>query len=517
MTIRTTVRWSPGRTSSSAKTVSSAGPRLRSGSRRALVRISGLRCRVLDRPPGCSATPGRRRDGQCARAECPLPDGQQRRHVGIREEIDFRPPRVGTVPTTVRRALTLGATGRAIGVGTPRHRPTIEPSGSWNCLRIEHTQGEDAALQLSEPAGRRSERVVVVPPPEQLDMTFVASPVRVNITPELDRSPTAGQLRGMMRRCRCSTWSPRRNGAAPNCSPSNWQRALGDCGFPGRVVAIAGAKAGTAISSIVVLDDPYSPSGLRRLRCARPRRRRPWSATAPVRSWAAPSATIGTWSRSSTAASAIPPCGRRRRSCAGCVWLCSCEGRRPSWRCGRGQRQRSSARSESRRHACARFPGGGGRAVPATNGAGGGTARGELGIDGTRLVAAIIGSLSVEKRPELAIEGALRAGAAVLVAGDGPLRAGLGRRWPGEDVRFLGILDDVRPVLDAADVVVLSSRTEGVPGRSSRGGAHGAPAGCHRVGGVNLIVDESTGRLVPADVTVEQLAEAIITVVADGD
>ena len=72
-------------------------------------------------------------------------------------------------------------------------------------------------------------------------------------------------------------------------------------------------------------------------------------------------------------------------------------------------------------------------------------------------------------------------------------------------------------MLDAADVVVLSSRTEGLPGVLREAALTGLPLVATDVGGVNLIVDESTGRLVPADVTVEQLAAAITTVAADGD
>ncbi len=66
-------------------------------------------------------------------------------------------------------------------------------------------------------------------------------------------------------------------------------------------------------------------------------------------------------------------------------------------------------------------------------------------------------------------------------------------------------------------VVVLSSRTEGLPGVLREAALTGLPLVATDVGGVNLIVDESTGRLVPADVTVEQLAAAITTVAADGD
>lgn len=82
-------------------------------------------------------------------------------------------------------------------------------------------------------------------------------------------------------------------------------------------------------------------------------------------------------------------------------------------------------------------------------------------------VLAWIGSLSEEKQPLIGIEIAERIpNAKLLIAGDGPLRGELTRRIARSpaDVRLLGNLTDVRPLLHSADLLLLTSRTEGMPG-----------------------------------------------------
>jgi glycosyltransferase involved in cell wall biosynthesis len=94
-------------------------------------------------------------------------------------------------------------------------------------------------------------------------------------------------------------------------------------------------------------------------------------------------------------------------------------------------------------------------------------ARAEFSLQPATRAVVFIGSLSPEKRVDRAIE--TMAGlpeAVLLVAGDGPLRE-QAVRWAVQrhaNVRFLGELKDVRPLLWAADAVVLPSDVEGMPG-----------------------------------------------------
>ena len=89
-------------------------------------------------------------------------------------------------------------------------------------------------------------------------------------------------------------------------------------------------------------------------------------------------------------------------------------------------------------------------------------------------------------------------GARWLVAGDGPLRAGLTDQIVGEDlpVILLGRRDDVPDLLAAADVVVSTSAWEGQPLNLQEALAAGAPIVATDVGGTREVTGDAA-RLVP--------------------
>lgn len=127
-------------------------------------------------------------------------------------------------------------------------------------------------------------------------------------------------------------------------------------------------------------------------------------------------------------------------------------------------------------------------------------ARQQLGIAPDQPTVAVIGALSPEKDPALALEVARRSpGTTTLVVGTGPDRASLEARYGSgpADIRFLGSVESTRSVLGAADVVLLTSRTEGVPGVLIEAGLAGIPVVTTDVGGVReVVVDGETGLVV---------------------
>lgn len=134
-------------------------------------------------------------------------------------------------------------------------------------------------------------------------------------------------------------------------------------------------------------------------------------------------------------------------------------------------------------------------------------ARRRLGLPHDAPVMAVIGALGPEKRVGDAILAvAALPGAHLLVAGDGPDRTALEQyaadRAP-ERVHFAGMLPGPADALAAADVVVLPSRTEGMPGVLIEAGLSGVAAVATDVGAVAQIVrDGETGLLVrPGDVS----------------
>ncbi len=143
-------------------------------------------------------------------------------------------------------------------------------------------------------------------------------------------------------------------------------------------------------------------------------------------------------------------------------------------------------------------------------------ARDALGLPPDGAIAAVVGALSPEKDVALAIDavGALSAWGLV-VAGDGPERPALEARAAAVAsgrVLFTGSLADPGPAFEAADVVVLTSRTEGLPAVLIEAGLRGLPVVTTDVGFVrDIVVDGQTGVLVgpgDRDGLVAALAEA---------
>ena len=101
-----------------------------------------------------------------------------------------------------------------------------------------------------------------------------------------------------------------------------------------------------------------------------------------------------------------------------------------------------------------------------------------LGLAPGDAVVACIGSLSPEKRVDLAIGATGQMDAVtLLIAGDGPERPALERLAQplGARVRFLGQVDQVQRVLAAADVLLIPSDTEGQPAVAIEAGLSGLP------------------------------------------
>lgn len=112
-------------------------------------------------------------------------------------------------------------------------------------------------------------------------------------------------------------------------------------------------------------------------------------------------------------------------------------------------------------------------------------ARSQLGV-GPEPIAVFVGSLSPEKRIDRAIRAiSLTARHHLLVAGLGPdlhsAKTLASTVAPGR-VRFLGHLEDVQPLLRAADALLISSDTEGMPGAAIEAMLTGVPVVATRVG-----------------------------------
>src|SRR5207248_1905527 len=118
--------------------------------------------------------------------------------------------------------------------------------------------------------------------------------------------------------------------------------------------------------------------------------------------------------------------------------------------------------------------------------------RHELGFEGPTLVFA--GRLTAQKSLDLGIEAVRRAGASLVIAGDGPDRAALEQIG---HARFLGPLPrtKVLELFAAADASLLSSSWENFPHAVVEALAVGTPVISTRVGGVAEVVHDGVNGL----------------------
>jgi glycosyltransferase involved in cell wall biosynthesis len=142
---------------------------------------------------------------------------------------------------------------------------------------------------------------------------------------------------------------------------------------------------------------------------------------------------------------------------------------------------------------------------------------------GPALRVLVAGSLSEEKDPLAALEASATVAATLPVTlrflGEGPLRGRLEdeaqRLGVSQSVELSGAAADVRPHLAWADVLLLTSRTEGLPGIVIEAAAAGVPAVAYDVGAVDEIVEDGeSGLLVPSR-SPAGAAEALTRLAAD--
>lgn len=132
--------------------------------------------------------------------------------------------------------------------------------------------------------------------------------------------------------------------------------------------------------------------------------------------------------------------------------------------------------------------------------------RAELGLPANSLVIMSVASLKELKRLDLLLTAAaslaLRAetNAWIVLVGQGPERARLEAHAAGLGIRhrtlFCGVRDDVNVVLRAADIVVVSSRTEAFPNVILEAMATGLPVVSTEVGSVGEMVEHGRSAVV---------------------
>jgi glycosyltransferase involved in cell wall biosynthesis len=142
-----------------------------------------------------------------------------------------------------------------------------------------------------------------------------------------------------------------------------------------------------------------------------------------------------------------------------------------------------------------------------------------LGLDPDRATVLLLGALTPEKNPLAAVEAmAALPDAQLLVGGVGSLAddvAQQGRRLASGRIHLAGSVSDPATLFAAADVLVLPSRSEGIPAVAIEAALAALPVVASRVGGVpEVVAHGETGVLVDAP-TPFRLAQAIVTALAE--
>ena len=152
------------------------------------------------------------------------------------------------------------------------------------------------------------------------------------------------------------------------------------------------------------------------------------------------------------------------------------------------------------------------------------TARAGLDIDPSAPVVISVGAFTEEKDPGAQVRIALRVlerrpEAVFLMVGDGPLAArtqgAVTAAGMDRSIRLLGTRADVPDLLFASDVLLLASRTEGMPGILIEAGIAGLPAAAYALAGVPEVVEDGrTGVLAPPG-DVAALAAGVLKLLDD--
>lgn len=135
----------------------------------------------------------------------------------------------------------------------------------------------------------------------------------------------------------------------------------------------------------------------------------------------------------------------------------------------------------------------------------------KLGIPPDKLVLIHVGNFSPEKNHAFLIDSFIRIKqtglpVTLLLAGEGLLLNEIRDKVKSlkleQDVIFLGLVPDISPYLATADLIVLTSKVEGVPGVLLEAAAHNVPAVALNVGGVSeSVLHGETGVLVSEEDT----------------
>jgi len=140
-------------------------------------------------------------------------------------------------------------------------------------------------------------------------------------------------------------------------------------------------------------------------------------------------------------------------------------------------------------------------------------ARRSWGVADDRPVIVSLGSLSPEKQVDRAVCAMEQLPEAhLLIAGEGPERPAIERlvaAAPHSNVTLTGQVADPARILHAADVHVLTSRTEGMPGVIIEAGLCAVPTVATAVGAVSDMIDDGTSGFVTAGDSPAEIGAAL--------